>query len=369
MSTSFKAKLVRSLAITTLGLATTAQTAWADCPGQVFYRLWQPGGAETWYDAGERINIASGQEGHIYVHVRGRGDNKYGTSARLGYPGEFGLGGDAHAVERSVKMQAQNADDRSNGRIRFRADQPGQVQIGYQIEGIQGGSLNNLPGNCRTGPIPINVGGGGGGRGNEGRGNEGRDGRGGDRDGRGGDRDGRGGGRDGGGWDRDGRGGGGGRDGGGPRGGGRGGGRGNAQWQAAEGLVGSLYEGILRREEAGQIDNGYIQLVIAEGQEGLEKVAGSMFKSPEFQQQALRRIEAEQGRMRDRDERINALLWGIYSWLYGESEPSERRADQDYEMLDACFGGNSRSCESLGRSIIQNPLFEESNSEYLEALY
>jgi hypothetical protein len=360
MSTSFKAKLVRSFAITTLGLAATAQVASADCPGQVFYRLWQPGGAETWYDAGEQIDIASGQEGHIYVHVRGRGDNKYGTSARIGYPSEFGLGGDAHAVERSVKMQAQNGEDRSNGRIRFRADQPGQVQIGYQIEGIQGGSLNNLPGNCRIGPIPINVGGGGGGggRGNQGRGNEGR---GGGRD-NGWDRDGggRGGGRDGGGWDRDGGGRGGGRDGGGGR---------NPEWQAAKGLVEMLYEGILRREEAGQVDDGYIRLVVNEGQEGLEKVAGSMFKSPEFQQQALRRIESEQGRMRDRDERMTALLWGIYSWLYGESEPNERRADQDYEMLDACFAGNSRSCESLGRSIIANPLFEESNSEYLEALY
>ena len=374
MTISFKAKRIRSFAITTLavatfGLAASAQPAWAACEGQVYFRLWQPGGAETWYNPGQQINIASGQEGHIYVHVRGRGDNKYGTTARIGYPGEFGLGGDALVVERSVKMQAQNGEDRNNGRIRFRADQPGQVQLGYEINGVQGGSLNNVPGNCRRGGILINVGGGGGGRGNEGRGNEGRgNDRGGDRDGRGG-----GGGRDGGGgggWDRDGRGGGGGRDGGGPRGGGgRGGGRGNAQWQAAEGLVGSLYEGILRREEAGQVDNGYIQLVIAEGQEGLEKVAGSMFKSPEFQQQALRRIEAEQGRMRDRDERVNALLWGIYSWLYGESEPSERRADQDYEMLDACFGGNSRSCESLGRSIIQNPLFEESNSEYLEALY
>ena len=105
MSTSFKAKLVRSFAITTLGLAATAQTVSADCPGQVFYRLWQPGGAETWYDAGEQIDIASGQEGHIYVHVRGRGDNRYGTSARIGYPGEFGLGGDAQEVPQHAQSR------------------------------------------------------------------------------------------------------------------------------------------------------------------------------------------------------------------------------------------------------------------------
>ncbi len=55
-------------------------------------------------------------------------------------------------VERSVKMEAQTQDDRNNGRIRFRADQPGLVYLGYQINGVTSpGSLNNVPGNCRRG--------------------------------------------------------------------------------------------------------------------------------------------------------------------------------------------------------------------------
>ncbi len=376
MDIPYKARISRLAAIAALGIAASAQSASAACEGQVYYRLWQPGGQETWYDAGQRIDIPSGAEGHIYVHVRGRGDNKYTTSARIGYPGEFGLGGDAHAVERSVKMQAQNNEDRSNGRIRFRADQPGQVQLGYEINGVTPpGNLSSVPGNCRTGPIPINVGGGGG-RNNDSRGNDwDRDGRGNDRGGRGGN-DGRGGGRgdDRGGWDND-RGGRGGNDGRGGRGGrggndGRGGRGGrDGSWQSASNLVGLLYEGILRRDEAGQIDDGYVRLVQYEGLGGLFKVAGSMFKSQEFQQQSLKRIENEQGRMRDRDERVNALLWGIYGWLYGDSEPSEFRANGDYNLLDACFRGNNRSCESLGSSIVENPLFQEANADDLDAVY
>lgn len=375
MSTSFKSKLSRLAAAAALGAAAAAQPASAACEGQVFLRLWQPGGQETWYDAGEQISIPAGQEGHIYVHVRGRGDNKYSTSARIGYPGEYGLGGDPFQVERSVKMQAQNNEDRGNGRIRFRSDQPGQVQLGYQISGVASpGNLNGVPGNCRTGAIPINVGGGQNSRGagvdrgddRGGRNGDGRGGRGDDRGGRGGDdRGGRGGddrGGRGGGFDND-RGGRGGDDRGGR------GGRGNTSRGAAVNLVGLLYEGILRRDEAGQIDDGFVRLVESEGLRGLVKAAGTMLRSQEFQQQALRRIQDEQGRMNDYGERVEALQWGIYSYLYGDVEPPRHRTDEDYRMLEDCLRANSRACDSLGSSLVENPLFGEANSNDLRALY
>ncbi len=134
--------------------------------------------------------------------------------------------------------------------------------------------------------------------------------------------------------------------------------------------MGLLYEGILRRDDAGQIDQGYVRTVQNEGQDGLEKVAMSMLKSPEFRDQSLRRIQNEQGRMNDRGEQMNALLWGIYSWLYGENaEPNERRADADYDLLSDCLRNNNRACDDLGRSLISNPLFEENNGDDLEALY
>ena len=144
-------------AILALSLFAAPREAQA-CQGEVFIRLWQPGGDETWYDVGEEVEIASGEEGHIYVHVAGQGDNTYTVAARIGYPEEFGYEGDARTVERSVKMQAQNNEDRSYGRIRFRANQVNLVYIGYEITGVaRPGSLNNVPADCRVGYIPIRV--------------------------------------------------------------------------------------------------------------------------------------------------------------------------------------------------------------------
>lgn len=155
---SLRVPFARLLVLLTFALVASAQEAKAGCEGQVFIRLWQPGGDEYWYDAGEEIQMAPGEEGHIYIHVAGQGDNTYTTSARIGYPGEFGYDGDARVVERSVKMQAQNNEDKSNGRIRFRVDQQNLVYIGYQITGVASpGSLSNVPSNCRTGYIPIRV--------------------------------------------------------------------------------------------------------------------------------------------------------------------------------------------------------------------
>jgi hypothetical protein len=358
----------RTFLLTTsvLGVAALPSTAFAACP-EISFRLWQPTG-ETWYDGNDVIQIAPGQEGHIYVHVKGR-STPYSTSATIGYPQEFGLAGDAREVERRVRMQAQNNDDRSQGRIRFRTDETGQIQLGYRLSGIASpGTWSNVPDNCRTGAIAIAVGQGfvpggrdgrGDGRGDDrgGRGGPPGDGRGGPGDGRGGGDRGRGDDRGGrGDWDRDGR-------------GGRGG---NTRGQAAENLVEILYEGILRRERAGEIDRGFVTQVERNGFSGLERVAISITASQEFQNEALRRTRALHGRIRNNSELYEALLLDIYGDLYGDGDPSRRDYDRDYRDLSACLSGGrnrSRSCEALGRSLINNPLFEDENVDLLEDVY
>jgi len=151
-----KFSLGRLLAVAALLFVAAAHEAQA-CQGQVYFRLWQDG-EEWWYDVGEEIEIYAGTEAHVYVHVQGRGENTYTTSARIGYPEEFGFRGDARVVEKSVRMKAQNNDDRNNGRIRFTTDQVNLVYLGYEITGVASpGQLNNVPGNCRVGYIPIRV--------------------------------------------------------------------------------------------------------------------------------------------------------------------------------------------------------------------
>lgn len=315
-----RALLTTSLSIFGLSIFGAAPAAYA-CQGEVFFRLWQPDG-ETWYDVGEVIQIAPGEEGHIYIHVKSRGDNPYSTAATIGYPREFGYQGDPFEVEKRVRMQAQNNDDRGQGRIRFRTNQQGQVQLGYRLNGVASpGSLQNVPRQCQTGVIPILVAP----------------------------------------WEdeeeeeesppprRP--------------------GRGNARREAAESLVTILYEGILRREDAGRIDEGFVRLVEREGLDGLEQVAITMTRSPEFRSEALRRTEAAHGRIRDADELYNTLLWDIYGYLYGDNEPSDEQAEADFDDLSNCLDGRTRACDSLGSSLIQNELFEYDNSEYLEELY
>lgn len=153
---SAKFRISRLLLLFALLFLAAAPQAFA-CEGQIYIRVWQDG-EDYWYEYGEEVDFVPGDQAHIYIHVQGRGENTYTTSARIGYPEEFGYDGDARTVERSVKMQAQNNDDRNSGRIRFRADQPNLVYLGFQITGVASpGSLNNVPNNCRTGYIPIRV--------------------------------------------------------------------------------------------------------------------------------------------------------------------------------------------------------------------
>lgn len=127
------------------------------CQGEIWFRVWQPGVEEAWYDYGETIELGQFEDAAIFVHVQA-GDDTYSTQATIGYPREFGLQGDPFEVEKRVKMQAQNNDDRSQGRIRFKTDQRGVVQLGYRITGVSGqGGMSNVSRGCASGPIPISV--------------------------------------------------------------------------------------------------------------------------------------------------------------------------------------------------------------------
>lgn len=369
-------------------LAFAVSPAALACEDQISFRL-ASGGGESWYDYGDTIPIAPGQDAQIYVHVQ-RGGNTASTNATIGYPREFGIEGDPFEVEKRVRMVAQNNDDRGQGRIRFRTDQTGTVQLGYRINSVSGGGV---PRGCGTGPITIAVGGGGG-RGNDGgydRGRGGNDGRGNDGGGRrGDDGGGRGRGDD---YDRGGRGDDYDRGGRGNDGGGRGdydrGGRGRGRYDgggfergrrrggdferrgrnrsSAETLVAILYEGILRRDQAGQIDQGFVRLVQNDGIRGLEQVAISIARSPEFRTEAPRRTRAAHGRLSN-DEVVDQLLWDIYGYLYGDNEPNEDDYDDDYANLADCLQGHQRACDAFGRDLVRNPLFLEDNAQYMRGI-
>ena len=75
MGISNKKYIFRLAALAALGIAAFAQQASAACEGQIYIRLWQPGGQETWYNPGEQIDMPAGAEGHIYIHTQARGSN------------------------------------------------------------------------------------------------------------------------------------------------------------------------------------------------------------------------------------------------------------------------------------------------------
>jgi hypothetical protein len=138
-------------------LLLAAATPAAACEGEIFFRL-VLGGEEWWYDYGETIELEPGSDGAIYIHVAAGGDDTYTTAALIGYPTEFGYQGDARVVERTVRMQAQNNEDKSYGRIRFRTGDQNAINLGYRITGVaRPGSMNDVSGNCRVGYIPIRV--------------------------------------------------------------------------------------------------------------------------------------------------------------------------------------------------------------------
>lgn len=333
----FAVLLIAVFALATVFVALPA--AAQDC-SNVSYRLWTQGG-ETWYRLGDTVEIESGTEGHIYMHVDSKSESPYSTNAEIGYPENFGYRGIRSTdVARHLFMKAPTADDRKNGRIRFDAKEPGTTQLGFRLVGVKDpGSLDLVSGRCRTGAIPIRVLARGGGGQNQGGGGHGHGG--------GNQGDGNQGGHDHGSDDS------------------------NLQAdRAAEELVSRLYRGLLRRPEAGDISESFVNLMRRGAINGAQQVAESMLTSSEFRRDALRRTEEAHGR-REISELRYQLLNDIYRDLYGYSEPDQRGRQDDLRDLEDCLTtsrGNSVACSRLGRELVSRAPYYEYNRDLIDAL-
>lgn len=299
-----------------LAVVLVAPAAAQDC-SNVSYRLWTQQG-ETWHQLGETVEIESSREGHVYLHVDSRSKNPYSARAEVGYPETFGFRGRATDVVKHVKMEAQSGDDRTSGRIRFHAAQPGTTQLGYRLTGVRSpGTLDLVPPSCRTGVIPIRV---------VARG--GQD----------------------------------------PPGGGQGGGEEPAMG-AAEELVARLYSGLLRRSDPGRIESSFVTMVRRNARDGVLSVAEAMMKSDEFRREALRRTEAAHGR-NGLDDLRRLLLADIYRDLYGYAEPDRQGRQDDLRDLEDCLSGRSgaEACSRLGRELVNRRQFYDHNQELIDAV-
>lgn len=296
-----------------------AAAAAAAAPGpcqEIVYRLWHEKGEQT-FPYGQEIGVPSGAHLHLYIQVRGEDEKPLGSSATIGYPGEFGFGGNALEVLKQVRMEAQNQADRQYGRIRFTAAAEGGASLGYRIEAVDGGRLGRLPEACRTGqvnlrvlppPAPASL---------EPQAIS-------------------------------------------PR-------------EAAEQLVVLLYYGLLHRRIVDQFDAGYVEIVEKRSRPGLEEIAQTILESNEFRQSAYRRAEERHGTPHRNGKPLTELLLGdMYDALYGRRrQPSQAEARQDLEDLDICLKGKAytiATCGRLGRTLVNRQLFYDQNKDLIDSL-
>lgn len=296
-------------------LASTATSAEAQDCSALKYRLWQKSGV-TWYDYGDTVEISAGTEGHLYLHVKGNGPTPYTARAEIGYPSAFGLGGDPHRVKRHVRMRAQDGDDRQVARIRFNADEPGTVRLGYRVDGVKApGDLRDLGRRCRVGQVAIRVLGRGG--------NDDRP-------------------------DRP------------------------TTRSASREVVELLYTSLLRRERHGEDSRSFVDQVARQGERAIEDVASSIMTSREFRYEVLDRLQRDRpNRGRELAELREDLLYEIYRDLYGNLEPTRREMDEDLEDLDICLStdrDSERACERLARNLVTHELFYDRHEPLLDEL-
>ncbi len=320
-----RAWLALILGLSLTSPAAAAATTPADkCKGQISYRLWQEAGEKLVAYGGD-VEVLSGQQAHLYIQVAGQeatgaaGQTKAGgTSATIGYPGEFGFGGTAKEVLRHVRMEAQNAADRQYGRIRFSTLAEGGTYLGYRIDTVDPpNQLSRVPEPCRVGQVMIHVvapqqipadveptii----------------------------------------------------------------------APREAAEQLVVLLYYGLLRRRIVDQFDSGYVEMVLLKGRVGIAEVAKTIFQSNEFRESALRRAEERHGAPKRGTTPLPELLLGdLYSALYGRSRPTKNELRADLEDLEICLKGHPRyieTCGRLGAQLVNHPFFYDHNKDLIEAL-
>ncbi|MEL7059017.1 MAG: hypothetical protein AAGN46_03210 [Acidobacteriota bacterium] len=322
-------------------------TATAQSCDRVHYRLWKDGN-ERWFEHGETVEIVSGTSADLYIHVDRGSRVPASTGALVAYPKALGFSGTRSLdVVKHVRMREQTAQDRSQGKISFRADQVGSTRIAYRIERINGGQVTELPGACRTDQIEMRVVSSAAAlSGRRGSGvTQRRPGASLDDDIVGRQRPDRS--RRGGRYDDDDR------------------SRYSRGDRVAFVLVEDLYVGLLRRDEPGTVHLPYVDHVLEVGRSGLEDVAGELLKSTEFHREAIPRTPWA---ARSSGAEADRLLEAIYSDLYGPDRPSGKDWRADLRDLEACLDGRDRACEVLGRNLVDTRLYEERNERELDLL-
>jgi hypothetical protein len=300
-------------------LLVTALPAIADpCRGHLVFRSWSQDRGEASFEVGQAVEAQAGENVHLYLFARAKGATSYPTVATIGYPNEFGFKESMAQVLPHVRMEAQNEEDKGTGRIRFRAEAPGETALGFLIEDVvKPGRIDQLPQACRKGrvrvsvvappppPAPVAPG---------------------------------------------------------PA---------LSAEDAARQLVSLLYTGLLRRAGARQLDESFVVEVQQRHHEGLRKVAEIMLESQEFRTDALTRTRERYPRIKDPGRLRESLLLDIYRSLYGPADPPRGKLEEDLEDLDLCFSGKTwqiETCGRLGRRLVTSPLFDQRQRAALDAL-
>lgn len=151
-------------------LALAGQPAEAQC-GNLIFRVTQ-GNYEQSFSAGQPIVLRPNQDGSMRVYWRGGGESIYTLAAIYNNPREFGWQGgqDPIRMHQVFRMDPQTGQARNRGVVRFKANNPGQVNLGFILQTTDHvDNYRKVPNACRSGILTISVQGGqprGGGGGN-----------------------------------------------------------------------------------------------------------------------------------------------------------------------------------------------------------
>ncbi len=287
----------------------------ADC--DVVYRLWQ-NGQNQFFQYGEDVVLGVGEEGHLYIHYKSRSENPYSTSADIGAPRDFGVGG--HQAKDIARVLKVGHHDARRGKIELKAVAAGRTGFGYRITKLADpGQLADVPANCRTGQVKITV---------EERTS-----------------------------------------------------RSvappppsaSSQGEAAHELITGLFTGILRRSPAQAKDypNNFYDRVESGGLTGLIFVAETMTTSTEFRSAALDRTRNALKRSGVATDRLSPgvlqdqLLTDMCQSLYGGEPDSVIRRQMSGNLASCLDRRDTTACKRLGRDLVSQRHYYENNRDLL----
>lgn len=307
-----------SLLLVLLGTLLLAPPLSAGCP-ELDVRTWEPDGRTSWFDSTAPVPLRVGQEAHLYLYL------DTGTRPRHQTKSEIRTVLDREAPisrrESTSRLQGseQSAEDRSVGMFRIHALKPGDAYLHYEVQSVHPpGSIDRLPARCREGVLHVRI---------EPESDDAvpppvsDD---------------------------------------------------HGPEAAARQLVEDLYVALLRREDAGDVDGGFVDHVLRDAEAGLVEVASQITTSSEFRDRALQRTEERAGSGKSLSELREILLLDIYRDLYGyEREPNRRVDDENLEALAVCLSGSrnaERACADFGEGLVRSRLYTDHHRELLDEL-